>query len=296
MKVLSFGEILFDIIEGQPYLGGAPLNFAAHLARCGAKSYIISRVGADELGKLAHLKIEELGVETGLIQKDGQHATGTVDVVLENGQPDYTIQEQVAWDYIEAGEAGKLMEEAEFDVFYFGTLAQRNKKSRESLHDLLKHSHIGQIFYDVNLRKGYYDREILQNSLRLCTILKLNDEEVRKLSALLFEKEMDNEVFAEAVVKEYGVETIVVTSGEEGCYVFVEGNMIFVKGYPAQVQDTVGAGDAFSAAFIYHFFHTQNAQQAADVANRLGAFVASSRGPIPPYTDEIRKMLEVGNR
>lgn len=296
MKVLSFGEILFDIIEGDPYLGGAPLNFAAHLAKCGAESYILSRLGQDELGKLALAKIEDLGINTSLIQQDSQHPTGTVDVVLDKGQPDYTIHEGVAWDFIEAGEAEKLMNETDFDVFYFGTLAQRSPISRETLKDLLTHSHVDQVFYDVNLRKGFYNQEILHQSLSLCTILKLNDEEVRKLSSLLFQKEMDVEDFAQKVVKTYGVETIIITAGEKGCYIFEGGDLIFVKGFPAQVQDTVGAGDAFSAAFIYRYFYTKDAQQAADVANRLGAFVASSRGPIPEYSDEIRKMLEVGNK
>lgn len=296
MKVLSFGEILFDIIEGKTYLGGAPLNFAAHLARCGAESYIFSRVGEDQLGEQAVEMIESLGIKTSLIQTDPVHSTGTVAVVLDKGQPDYTIHENAAWDFIEADPAEEILENEAFDFLYFGTLAQRQPVSRQTLQDLLMNAQADQIFYDVNLRKGYYTREILHWSVGLCTILKLNDEEVRMLSFLLFDKEMEIADFAKAVTEEYEVEIIVITAGEEGCYVFEEGELIFIKGYPAQVQDTVGAGDAFSAAFVYHYFHTQDAQQAADVANRLGAFVASSRGPIPEYTHEIRKMLETGNR
>lgn len=296
MKAISFGEILFDIIEGHPYLGGAPLNFAAHLARCGAESYIFSRVGEDKLGEQAIQMIRELGIKTDLIQTDPKHSTGTVAVVLDKGQPDYTIHENAAWDFIEAEPAEEIMEVNEFDFFYFGTLAQRNAKSRETLMDLLMYAQADQIFYDVNLRKGYYNREILHWSVGLCTILKLNDEEVDVLGEMLFKKRMEPEDFARAVEEEYEVETIIITAGAKGCYVFEGGDFSFVKGYPAQVQDTVGAGDAFSAAFMYHYFHTQDALQAADVANRLGAYVASSRGPIPEYTDEIREMLKAGNR
>ena len=296
MRVLSFGEILFDIIEGEPYLGGAPLNFAAHLAECGAESYIFSRVGEDDLGRQAVAKIKALGVKTDLIQKDPQHPTGTVEVILDKGQPDFVIHENVAWDFIEAEEAEEFFEDAEFDILYFGTLAQRHLTSRETLMDLLMGAQVDKIFYDVNLRKGYYSREILHNSVGLCHILKLNDDEVKVLSFLLFEEEMEMAEFTQTVVEEYEVETIIITAGDKGCYVYDGDELIFVKGYPAQVQDTVGAGDAFSAAFVYRYFYTQDAQQSADVANRLGAFVASSRGPIPAYTDEIRKMLEVGNK
>lgn len=294
MKALSFGEILFDIIEGEAYLGGAPLNFAAHLARCGVDSYILSRLGEDELGELALSKTKALGVQSKLIQYDPRHPTGTVEVVLDKGQPDYTIQENVAWDFIESAEAEKLMEELEFDVFYFGTLAQRHPTSREALKSLLHHTHIKEVFYDVNLRKGFYSKEILENSVGHCTILKLNDEEVEVLSDLLLKRDFKPEDFTLAVANEYGVGTIVITAGAVGCYVYDAGEFMFVKGYPAQVKDTVGAGDAFSAAFVYHYLQTKNARVSAEVANHLGAFVASCRGPIPEYSEEIRQMLLVG--
>lgn len=291
MKALSFGEILFDIIEGEAHLGGAPLNFAAHLARCGVDSYILSRLGKDELGKQALSEIAALGVQTRLIQKDLQHPTGRVEVLLEKGQPDYFIQENVAWDFIESTDAEKLMESLEFDVFYFGTLAQRHPKSRQALRNLLHHTHIKEVFYDINLRKGFYSKEILENSIAHCTILKLNNEEVGLLSDLLLKRSFKPEDFTLAVANEYGLGTIVITAGAAGCYVYDAGDFMFVKGYPAQVKDTVGAGDAFSAAFVYRYQQTKDARQAADVANRLGAFVASSRGPIPEYSDEIRQML-----
>ena len=292
MKILAFGEILFDVIEGKHFLGGAPLNFAAHIARFGAESYIFSRVGEDELGQYAQDKIEKLGVKADFIQKDADKETGIVKVVLENGQPDYTICENVAYDFIEKGNPDAL-KKIHFEVLYFGTLAQRNEKSRDTLARLVAEVNFKHIFYDVNLRKGFFSEEILTNSLRNCTILKLNDEEVNVLGEMIFQQSLNQEAFAHLVSERFSIEVVVITAGEKGCLVYKSGKMNFVKGYPAQVVDTVGAGDSFSAAFLYHFASGKNPLVAADMANKLGAFVASSRGPIPEYSLEIMEALNL---
>jgi fructokinase len=290
MKVLAFGEILFDIIEGKNYLGGAPLNYAAHLAKCSAEAYIYSRVGADDLGKQALSQVKEVGVNTQFVQSDNQHPTGTVEVVLENGHPDYTIFENVAWDYISLSEEQKAAL-TDFDVLYFGTLSQRHAQSKNTLWQLLNVNKYKHVFYDVNLRKGFYSKEILHTSLQMCTILKLNDDEVGVLAELFYSQALEIEAFAQKVSADYSINTIIITAGDKGCYIYEGQQLHFVKGYSVEVVDTVGAGDAFSAAFTYHYFHTNDPLHAADVANRLGAFVASSRGPIPTYSPEIKQLL-----
>ena len=292
MKVLAFGEILFDVIEGKPFLGGAPLNFAAHLARFGVDSYICSRIGEDELGEKAIGQIQKLGVNTFLVQKDNIHPTGTVEVKLNNGQPDYTILEEVAYDFIEPVERGKVINVG-FDVLYYGTLAQRNEQSRGALAKLISENEFKDIFYDVNLRKGYYSKEILLNSLKNCSILKLNDEEVGVLGEIFFQEIIGMEAFATRVAKDFGIQTIIITAGAKGCMIYADGEMNFVKGYPAEVVDTVGAGDSFSAAFLYQYLKHKDAVMAADIANQLGAYVASSRGPIPEYSSGIKKILGI---
>jgi fructokinase len=297
MRILSFGEILFDIIEGEHYLGGAPLNFAGHLAQFGTaaapvKSYILSAVGTDGLGERALQEIDRLGVNTSLVQQKEEHPTGTVPVVIRNGQPDYTILEHVAYDFIALPE-NELAREEPFDVLYFGTLAQRSEQSRQTLRQLLARNSFKQVFYDINLRKDSYTKQLILESLQHCTILKLNDEEVEVLSQLLYQQELGIEEFAKRVAREHGIDVVVITAGAEGCYVLEDEAFSFVKGYPAKVVDTVGAGDSFSAAFVYHYFRTNDPVYAADIANRLGAFVASSRGPLPPYTPEIRRLLEL---
>ena len=293
MRVLSFGEILFDIIEGENYLGGAPLNFAAHLAQLGVESYIFSRVGDDELGKAALEQISKIRVKTDFIQKDNQHPTGTVPVEFKDGQPDYTITKNVAYDYINFRASKQAIDSMSFDVLYFGTLAQRNQESESALKQLLQRKAFKHIFYDINLRKDCFTAEIIKQSLRACTVFKLNDEEVKIVSSLLYQQELGMEELVKQVVEDYDIQLVVITAGAEGCYVYERQQLNFVKGYPAKVVDTVGAGDSFSAAFVYHYLKEGDAFRAAGVANQLGAFVASSRGPLPVYSSEIKKVLKI---
>ncbi len=294
MRVLSYGEILWDIIEGQPYLGGAPFNGAAHLAKCGADTYMISRLGKDELGKRAFSDAQKIGVHTTYIQWDEEHPTGTVDVFLNEGQPSYTIHPKVAYDFIDFAtleDAGLLSER--FDVFSFGSLVQRDDVSRTTLHRLLEHVQARHFFYDVNLRKDCFTKEIIHASLSRCTILKLNDEEVIVLSELLFGQEMDEVTFCRQIVDRYGEKVFVITLGAKGCLIYQEGKMESVAGQKVEVVDTVGAGDSFSAAFLFKYLQHGDAVTAANVANQVGGFVASSRGPIPPYSDGIRRTLGI---
>jgi fructokinase len=293
MKVLSFGEILFDIIEGEKYIGGAPLNFAAHAGKCGAQVSVVSKVGKDELGELALENVAKLGVRADYIGVDANHPTGTVKVSLQNGQPSYLINEPVAYDFIVCD----TNEELSFDVFYFGTLAQRNECSRASLYSLLAELDVKHVFYDVNLRQHFYSEEILRGSFGFCNILKLNNEEVITISKLLYGEKLTIASFMEKISEEFAIPLIVVTAGALGCHVFDHGKISFVKGYSVKVADTVGAGDAFSAAFVYHYINHHNSLKAADIANQLGAFVASCNGPIPEYSSAIQGVIsqfEVG--
>lgn len=291
MKVLSFGEILFDVIEGEYYLGGAPLNFAAHLAQCGADSYIFSKVGADEMGEKALYEIEKLGVKTTFIDVDDKFPTGTVEVKLSNGQPDYTICENVAYEFIDIGKWEKELEKINFDILYYGTLAQRNPSSRDALKKLMECKKFRHVFYDVNLRKGFYTKEILTDSLRLCTILKINDEEVKKVSILLYDQELHIEAFSQNVADSFKIEIVIITAGEKGCYVYENHKLFLVPGYTVIVADAIGAGDAFSAAFVFKYFNSEDVAASANMANKLGAYVASLRGPIPAYSPELKQSL-----
>lgn len=291
MKVLSFGEVLWDIIEGKNYLGGAPFNFAAHMAQCGAKAYIISRLGKDELGRKAAAMAASYEVNTSLIQWDEKYPTGTVEVVLQEGQPDYTIHTSVAYDFIDYGDVNSKLEEQEFDVFYFGSLAQRSPTTKQTIKNLLAKHNFDYVFYDVNLRKDSYNKDIIDDSLKLCNILKLNHSEVPVVSQLLYKTELSLEAFCKKMYNDYELELIIITAAEKGCYIFEADKLQLISGRAVSVADAVGAGDSFSAAFMYIYFHKGDSIAAAKVANQVGGFVASHHGAIPTYSEEIRGLL-----
>jgi fructokinase len=286
MKVLAFGEILWDIIEGKSYLGGAPFNFAAHVVKCGGKASILSAVGNDDLGHAAVQQAGSLGVDTSLINISHHRPTGTVDVFLDNGQPDYTIHEQVAFDEIKIPEIRKIQDQ-NFDVFYFGALAQRNVVSAQSLRQILEQIRFKEIFFDINIRKQFYTKEIIDQALQHATIFKINDQEVELVSELFFGEKLGMESFTKKISANYPVKILVITAGEKGCFIYAGNSLVAVPGVPVKVVDAVGAGDAFSAAFLTGFLNSGDVQKSAVTANQVGAFVASSSGAIPEYSAEI---------
>ena len=184
IKALTFGEALFDIIKGEAHLGGAPLNLSMHLAKLGAKPAVITAVGKDELGKTLLARAKEVGVDTSYILIDEQRPTGTVTVKLEDeGVPVFTINKGVAWDAITLDEKQyKALEAEKWDVFCFGTLAQRSEENRKTLKRLLSEIQATHFFYDVNLRAGFYTKECILSSIEHCTILKMNEEEAAAIS------------------------------------------------------------------------------------------------------------------
>ncbi|MDD4869408.1 MAG: carbohydrate kinase [Kiritimatiellae bacterium] len=293
IKLLSFGEVLWDIINGQAYIGGAPFNLAAHASRCGLESYLLTRVGTDELGNRVLVEMDRLNVFRQYVQNDHKHPTGTVTVSLSaSGQPSYVIHENVAWDCIDVNNniLSALVSEC-FDVICFGTLAQRKTIVRKSLVKVLEQLKDVPAFFDVNLRQNYYSLELLVAGLKRTTILKLNDAEVLVLSDLIFGRKMSGPEFVQILQKEFPVQVVLLTMGEKGCLVAEKGTVETLEGHRVKVADTVGAGDAFSAAFLAGWLRGKTAVEAAEMGNMLGAFVASRSGAIPEYSEEIQNNL-----
>jgi len=293
IKLLSFGEVLWDIIDGQAYIGGAPFNLAAHASQCGLDAYLLSRVGADDLGRRARAEIDRMNVHRQYVQTDHQYPTSTVTVRLSaNGHPAYVIHQNVAWDFVDVRKdmlAGLVAEN--FHVVCFGSLAQRAAVPRASLMRVLEKLKGVPTFFDVNLRQNYYSRELLMASLQHTTILKLNDSEVKIIADLLFGRNMTATEFARAVQGKFPVRVILITMGAKGCAVTEDGAVEICPVHQVAVADTVGAGDAFSAAFLAGWLRGKTAIEAAATGNLLGAFVASHRGAIPDYDNEIRSRL-----
>lgn len=270
LRIISFGEILFDIIEDTPYLGGAPLNLAAHLQKQGAESRIISAVGKDELGKTALARLAELNLDSTMVAILDEYPTGTVTVTLDDRKiPTYLFGHDTAYDHIPMPELS-----GNADLFCFGTLAQRAEESRITLKQLREQLKCP-FFYDVNLRQNFYSREILEDSMNSTNLIKLNDEEIVIL-AKMFGLKPEPQDFS----RRFNIDTVILTLGPEGCEVYSAGETITSPAKKVKVISTVGAGDAFSAAFLYHYLNGDTLHGAADAGNALAAVVAVQEGAI----------------
>ena len=249
MKVLAFGEILWDVINGVEHFGGAPFNFAAHMAQCGHETFMVSRLGMDELGDRAFRKASEHKVRTDFIQRDKKYPTGVVDVTLANGQPDYFIRENTAYDHI-SDEVVAQISQHRFDLFYFGSLAQRNAHSAKTLIRILQDNEFRHVFYDVNLRKNGFTEDIIHRSLSACTIFKLNEDEVTVVSQMFTGGATSPDAFCRSLKARFSnIKLIIITASEKGCFVYKD-TLTQVPGTRVEVADAVGAGDAFSASFM----------------------------------------------
>ena len=267
--VISFGEILWDVIDGVPHIGGAPFNFAAHAAKCGLKSGIVSAVGDDELGRDALKAATGFGVDVSQVSVHPVLPTGTVNVTLQNGIPSYEIVQPVAWDEIALPERLHSTPRA----FYFGTLSQRGPLSAATLSELLRKFESSIVFFDVNLRQDFWDAEIVGKGLANADILKVNDEEMNRLGF----------VPDDLLARFPRLKIIVETRGALGCRIASRKGERFES--PAftdePVVDTVGAGDSFSAAFLASLLREESLESAAEAGNRLAGRVAARAGAIP---------------
>jgi fructokinase len=282
MNILCFGEILFDVINDKKHLGGAPLNLAAHLALLNNNVYTVSGIGSDRLGQDALERIKNLNIKPDFIQTDKNHQTGLVKVAVDyKGLPSYDIVEDTAYDNITLDNSRlKQISKIPFDCLCFGTLAQRNPISRNSLDTLLKNVKTKQIFCDLNLRANYYSKKIIIDSLMRSNILKINDKEAEFLSDLLYKRKNDFKSLANLLQKDFSLDVIIITCGKNGCLAYSLDTEIKLSGIKTKVIDTVGAGDAFSAGFLSVYLRHQDLEKACVTANKLGAKIAGQSGAI----------------
>ncbi len=290
--VLGLGEVLWDCFPGRELPGGAPANFAFHAAQLGCHAAVLSRVGHDERGEELLALLQAGGVVTDWIQCDEEHATGTVEVDTSRpDQPRFVIRPEAAWDYLEwtpqwqevAGKAAAVC---------FGTLAQRSSRSRDTLRQLLSSVPASSLtVYDVNLRQDFYDRATIDASLRRSRAVKLNEGEEATLTQLLELGPCYPREFAARLQFRYGVQAVCITRGGNGCLVIEGNDMADEPGLPVQVVDTVGAGDAFTAAWVFARFHGWPLRKQAQFANRVGALVASRAGAMPHLQNEYRALV-----
>ncbi len=288
--MIGLGEVLWDIFpDGTKLLGGAPANFAFHAHRLGHEGLVVSRVGQDELGQRILQDLSGHGLSTDGIQRDGVHPTGTVQVVARpNGAHDFIITPNVAWDRLVP--TPDLIERVRpADVVCFGTLAQRSETTRSTMELLLRQTRATKVF-DINLRQEYWSREIIEAGLRISQIAKLNDDELDVLKGLsLVPPDADDAGFARSLLEKYGLDLLAVTRGHRGAMLIADGETADVSGVKVDVADSVGAGDAFTAAMADAWLRRRPLDEVADFANRAGAYVASRPGATPALPKEFQQ-------
>lgn len=291
-EVLCVGEILWDALPDGLFLGGAPFNVACHLRSLRGQAAFVSRVGDDRLGREALRRMRARGLDTGLMQIDESLPTGFVQVELSGtGEPDYEILEPAAWDAITFTDT--LQQHADRAVaIVYGSLAQRALTSRQTIRRLCEENDSLRVF-DINLRPPYVDRSVVEHSLQAADVVKFNDDEFDDLQDW-FDLSAQCGPAMEELADAFDCAAVCITSGGNGARLWMHGKMWQHPGYSVEVEDTVGAGDAFLAALLTGLLEERCGDSVLTLANGLGAYVASRAGAIPSYQfDNLDEIAEL---
>ncbi len=288
-RVVGIGELLWDLLPTGAQIGGAPANFSYHAGALGADARTISRVGDDALGHELLAQLTTLGVSTECVQIDGTMPTGTVAVELDaDGQPCYDIRANVAWDHLQA-DARSRHAAAASHALCFGTLAQRDPVSRAAIRALVAASPSEALrVLDVNLRQAYFSRELIEDSLLLATVLKVNDVELPKL-VQMFDLRGETRAQLEQIAERWQLNAVALTRGDKGSVLLTAHDYSEHPGVPVDVRDTIGAGDAFTAAMTVGLLSGWALRDVNAHANQVASYVASCSGGTPPLPDTIRQ-------
>lgn len=290
-NIVGIGEVLWDLLPDGPQLGGAPANFAYHAQALGANASVISRIGNDRLGVEVRQRFREMGLSVAGIQLDEVAPTGTVSVSLANeGVPAYVIHENAAWDYIQANHDA-LNSVRAAQVVCFGSLAQRHAVARQSIQRLLASAAADAWrVFDVNLRQDFFDRDSIEHSLKLANVLKLNDHELPVL-ARMFAIQGDERQQIQGLATRFGLQVVALTCGASGSLLYHDGRWAQGTARAVKVKDTVGAGDAFTAALCIGLLRHLDLDEISQTANRIAAHVCSCSGAMPTLPEELRLLL-----
>lgn len=282
IKVLSFGEIIWDVYSNKKTLGGAPLNFAGHLVKSGCEGYLLSAVGKDELGEFAKKAAEKIGVNCKYIGLSDK-PTGICNVTLDsNGLPQYEISLDVAYDDVKFSK--NLLDE-KFDALSFGTLALRKKNNVKVLKKIIESGKIDILYCDLNLRYPFYNSSTVEFCLSLATILKINEDELRYISNDLFcgKNRSPKSIVKEIFNRFKNIEVLILTCGKDGAYAFTskDSKESFCPAKKVEVKSTVGAGDSFGAVFLANYLRGEAISQCLSLAAIRSAYVVSKYEAIP---------------
>jgi fructokinase len=299
--VLGIGELLWDVLPEGMRLGGAPANFAVMAGRLGNRAAVLSRIGRDDLGRQAIDRLNPMPIETNFLQVDPAHRTGRVTVSLEGSEPHYAILQPAAWDFLEISDQWvQIVEHAH--AVCFGSLAQRNPHSRQTIQQLVARTSASCIrIFDVNLRAPFYSAQVMKESLDLATVVKMNDAEVPLVLDLL---ELDSiaepkdgshpgtdlmRLASDRLLAAFpALQMVAMTRGALGSLLVTRDEWDEHPGFPVKVADQIGAGDAFTAAVIHYMLRGADLATLNDAGNRWGGWMASQSGAMPALPGSVR--------
>ena len=287
-NVVGVGEVLWDLLPAGRQMGGAPANFASHAHALGAAAQVVSRVGNDPLGREILDRLRGLGLGTNGVTSDPSAPTGTVSVVLAaQGHPTFTIHERVAWDYLEVGE-DMLHTAARAAVICFGTLGQRHPVARAAVRTVLQAAPPTALrVFDINLRQHFYSGALIEESLAVADVLKLNESELPRL-AELFQLAGDERSQLTELARRFRLRAVAYTRGDRGSLLHSQGHWSEHPGIPVTVVDTVGAGDAFTAALALGLLAGWSLDSVNQHASEVAAYVCSQHGATPILPERWR--------
>ena len=291
-KILVIGELLWDLLPDGRKLGGAPANFAFRLNSLGYDTRLLTSVGNDSLGKEAIEILSTHDVNISFIQINENYPTGTVNVSFDSlKNPDYIINPNVAYDFIRL--ENEIIEFAKSaDCIAFGTLVQRSSQSRAVIEEIIKNSVKAIKFLDINLRKNCYTRETVKSSISFTNILKINENEAFEVNNMFGLGADGLPGIGLSLTEKFNLRICLITLGEYGALIISDNNEInYSPGFKVKMVDPLGAGDAFSAAFIHSLLSGENLHQAIEQANKAGAMVVGQKGAMQEITVEDWKLF-----
>jgi len=286
--IAGLGEILWDVLPDAEELGGAPVNFAYHTNALGAEGIAISTVGDDKRGVLALQQLKARGVTTDCVSVVSGAVTGYVKADIDaDGVATYTFPDNVAWDAIVINENARQAAKR-LDAVCFGSLAQRCIPSRQAIEDFLGllDEKVIKVF-DLNIRQHFYSSEVIERSLKIADVLKLNDDEIVVIKEMFALSGKDEQVLRE-LISRFGLKLCVLTRGGRGSLLVTGDSVSDHAGYAAGVIDTIGAGDSFTASTILGLLLKKDLDEINDRANRIAAYVCSQQGAMPPVPEQYR--------
>lgn len=287
--IVGIGELLWDRLPTGNRIGGAPANVVYHASNLGADGYVISAVGKDKLGDDILKEISSTKLHACIEQVD--YPTGTVHVSLSGGVPEYNIVENVAWDYIPLTDnALTLVKKA--DAVCYGTICSRNDVSHNTIMTLLKHTNPSSLrLFDINIRNGYYSKELITELLTFANIFKINKDEAIVLKSML-DADISDDELCRIFLEKYNLKYIIFTDGGRSSTIYSQSEKSEIKTPPVNIVDTIGAGDAFSGAFLYSTLLGMSLEESHKMAVNISAFVCSQSGAWPAYPKVIENYLK----